>query len=190
VSAVTGIEVDGVLLRPAVADDAARWLEMLRDAEYQKYAAPSFVPLATDAAGLAERLAASATTWAARIPGPLVVVATDAPDRFLGDISWRWSVSEKLGIADLGYGVHPDARGRGVGRGAIVALTRWLMSPEGRGLARVQLDHSTENPASCRVALAAGFEREGIRRGYLPLRDADGTVRRHDVCLHGLTTPP
>ena len=64
------------------------------------------------------------------------------------------------------------------------------MSPEGRGLERVQLDHSTENPASCRVALAAGFEREGVRRGYLPLREADGTVRRHDVCLHGRTTAP
>ena len=71
-----------------------------------------------------------------------------------------------------------------------MALTRWLMAPDGRGLDRVQLDHSTENPASCRVALAAGFEREGIRRGYLPLRDPDGTVRRHDVCLHGTITPP
>ena len=71
-----------------------------------------------------------------------------------------------------------------------MALTRWLMAPEGRGLERVQLDHSTENPASCRVALAAGFEREGVRRGYLPLREPDGTVRRHDVCLHGRTTAP
>ncbi|HET8971254.1 MAG TPA: GNAT family protein, partial [Candidatus Nanopelagicales bacterium] len=79
---------------------------------------------------------------------------------------------------------------RGIGRRAIVTLTRWLMSTEGRGLERVQLDHSTENPASCRVARAAGFAQEGIRRGYLPLRAADGTVRRHDVCLHGCVTPP
>ena len=35
----------------------------------------------------------------------------------------------------------------------------------------MQLDHSVENEASCRAALAAGFEREGVRRGYLPLRD-------------------
>ena len=38
-------------------------------------------------------------------------------------------------------------------------------------MARVQLDHSVENIASCRVALAAGFEIEGVRRGFLPLRD-------------------
>jgi RimJ/RimL family protein N-acetyltransferase len=54
-------------------------------------------------------------------------------------------------------------------------------------MARVQLDHSVENVASCRVALAAGFEREGMRRAYLPLRDPESPtgVRRHDVCLHG-----
>ena len=179
-----------MLLRPAVAGDAQRWLEMLRDADSQRYGAPFFVPLPTDAAGLGDRLAASATAWADGTPGPLVVVDPAAPDRFLGDISWRWTHHEAFGLADLGYGIHPDSRGRGVGRRAIVALTRWLMAPEGRGLERVQLDHSTENPASCRVALAAGFEREGVRRGYLPLREPDGAVRRHDVCLHGRTTAP
>ncbi len=54
-------------------------------------------------------------------------------------------------------------------------------------MARVQLDHSVENPASCAVAEAAGFAQEGVRRGFLPLRDPDAPfgVRRHDVCLHG-----
>jgi RimJ/RimL family protein N-acetyltransferase len=185
-----GIEGEGVLLRPAVADDAQRWLELLQDADSRRYGAPFFVPLPAGTAVLGERITGSATAWAEGGPGPLVVVAPDAPDRFLGEISWRWTHHEQFGVADLGYGVHPDSRGRGVGRRAILALTRWLMVPEGRGLERVQLDHSTENPASCRVALAAGFEREGVRRRYLPLREADGTVRRHDVCLHGCTTAP
>ena len=186
----TGIVEAGLLLRPAVAEDAERWLELLKDPDYQAYAAPSFVPLATDSGELAERIAGSAAAWAEGRPGTLVAVAEDAPDLFLGDIGWRWANGERLGLADLGYGTHPDARGRGVGRRSIVGLTRWLMSPEGRGLERVQLDHSTENAASCRVALAAGFELEGIRRGYLPLRGPDGAVRRHDVCLHGRITPP
>jgi len=185
-----GITEAGLLLRPAAAGDAERWLEMIRDPDYQTYAAPSFVPLATDAAELAVSLTSSMTAWADGTPGTLVAVSPDAPEMFLGDIGWRWSIHETFGVADLGYGIHPDARGRGVGRRAILALTRWLMAPEGRGLPRVQLDHSTENPASCRVALAAGFEREGVRRGYLPLRDPDGTVRRHDVCLHGCVTAP
>ena len=58
-------------------------------------------------------------------------------------------------------------------------------------MVRVQLDHSVENVASCRVALAAGLEIEGVRRGFLPLRDpaAPDGVRRHDVCLHGVVAP-
>lgn len=177
----------GVVLRPAREGDAERWLEMLRDPDYVTFATPAFVQLATDPAGLTEHVERSVVAWQEQAPGTLVAVAAEAPDLFLGDISWRWATGEKLGVADLGYGVHPEARGRGVGRRAIVTLTRWLLSPEGRGLARVQLDHSVENPASCRVALAAGFEREGARRGFLPLRDpaAPGGVRRHDVCLHG-----
>lgn len=189
----TGAGIDdgsGVLLRPAEPSDAERWLEMIRDSECQKYGSPAFVDVPTDVAGLADRIESSRTAWAEGSPGTFIVAAVEAPERFLGDIGWRWSLHEKFAAADLGYSVHPDARGRGVGRRAIVALTRWLLAPDGRGLDRVQLDHSTENPASCRVALAAGFEREGIRRGYLPLRDLDGTVRRHDVCLHGTITPP
>lgn len=175
-------------LRPAVDADAPRWVEMLRDPDQRRYGSPAFVPVPQDVGDVAETLERSRTSWAARTPGTLVV--TDASDRFLGDVSWRWTTGEQLGVADLGYVVHPDARGRGVARTAIVLLTRWLLDPDGRGLARVQLDHSTENPASCRVALAAGFEQEGIRRGFLPLRDDDGAVRRHDVCLHGTTTAP
>lgn len=182
----------GLLLRPARESDAERWLEMLRDPVYVTYAAPAFVTLASEAAGLTERIEQSQTSWQERAPGMLAVVPAADPDLFLGDISWRWTTGEKLGVAEIGYGVHPEARGQGVGRRAIVALTRWLLSPDGRGLARVQLDHSVENQASCRVALAAGFEREGVRRGFLPLRDpaAPDGVRRHDVCLHGCVELP
>lgn len=181
-------EGTGIRLRPLHDGDAARLLEMLHDPDQRRWGAPAFVPLPEDVAGLADQIAGSAATWADRQPGTLAI--TDETDVFLGDISWRWSASERMAVADLGYVVHPDARGRGVGRRAIVLLTRWLMDPDGRGLARVQLDHSTENEASCRVALAAGFEREGIRRGFLPLRGPDGVVRRHDVCLHGTVVQP
>lgn len=190
---MSSLQIDpgsGVGLRTAVAGDARRWLELLHDPDHRRFAAPAHVEHPTDAAGLADALAASRTAWEERAPGTLVVVETEAPDLFLGAISWRWSVSEPMAIADIGYAVHPDARGRGVGRRAITALTGWLLAPDGRALPRVQLDHSTLNDASCRVALAAGLGKEGLRRGYLPLRDPDGVVRRHDVCLHGTTSAP
>ncbi len=179
-----------VVLRTPLNDDAPRWLAMLEDAEYRQFGTPSFVSVTSDAAGATEKFARSIEDWAERRPGTLVIADAADPFHFLGDISWRWTSSESLGVAELGYVVHPDARGRGVGRKAIVLLTRWLLAPDGRALGRVQLDHSIENPASCRVALAAGLEQEGIRRGFLPLRDPDGQVRRHDVCLHGTITPP
>ncbi len=179
---------NGVRLRPFRDRDAARLLEMLHDPDQRRWGSPAFVEVPVDVAGLTERISASQEAWDGRRPGPLAVV--DADDHVLGHVSWRWSASEALAVADLGYVVHPDSRGRGVARRAVALLTRWLLDPDGRGLARVQLDHSTENPASCRVALAAGFEREGVRRGYLPLRGPDGVVRRHDVCLHGTVVQP
>lgn len=190
VTAGAGIVEAGLLLRPAEVGDAQRWLEMLGDSDYQRYGAPADLPQPSGGRALATRVTSSVTAWTDRSPGTLVIALGEDPGLFLGTIGWRWSITDWFGAADLGYCVHPDARGRGMARRAMVAMTRWLMSPEGHGLARVQLDHSTENPASCRAALAAGFEREGVRRGYLPLRDTDGTVRRHDVCQHGRITPP
>ncbi len=156
---MAGLGIDdgsGVLLRPARESDAERWLELLHDPDHVTYASPAFVILPTDVEGLAEHLDRSRSTWEERAPGTLVVTPADDDGWFLGNISWRWTTGELLGVADIGYGIHPDARGRGFGRRAIVSLTRWLLSPDGRGLARVQLDHSVENEASCRVALAAG----------------------------------
>ncbi len=182
-------EGTGIRLRPLAARDGDRLLAMLDDPDQRRWGSPAFVEVPTELSALEDRYARSRDAWDDAGPGTLAVVATD-DDRFLGEISWRWAASAKMAIADLGYVVHPDARGRGVARTAMVLLTRWLLDPDGRGLARVQLDHSVENVASCRVALAAGFGQEGIRRGFLPLREPDGSVRRHDVCLHGTLDPP
>ncbi len=117
----------------------------------------------------------------------LVVAVPGDDDRFLGTVGWRLD-APPLQVADIGYGVHADSRGRGVATSAVRLITRWLtLDRDGPTLPRVQLDHSVENVASCRTALAAGFEKEGVRGRFLPLRDeaAPGGVRRHDVCLHG-----
>jgi RimJ/RimL family protein N-acetyltransferase len=91
-------------------------------------------------------------------------------------------------IADLGYGTLPEARGRGVATAALRLLAQWLLDPvAGAGLPRAQLDHATANVGSCRVAVAAGFPKEGVRRSFLPLCDPDVPAgwARHDVCMHG-----
>jgi RimJ/RimL family protein N-acetyltransferase len=180
---------DDLLLRAPVRDDRERWFELLHDPEQLRFGMPAFVPLPESASDLDARVEDAGERFADTQPGTLVVGTAEDPDRFLGTVSWSFHVPPPLRIADIGYGVHPDARRRGVATRAIRVLTRWLTEDaDGPGLARVQLDHSVENDASCRVALAAGFPREGVRLGYLPLRDPEAPdgVRRHDVCLHGI----
>jgi RimJ/RimL family protein N-acetyltransferase len=164
-------------------------LELMQDPDELRFGVPAFVSEATSLEEMNERIARDDRHWADGAPGTLSIVATDDPSRFLGIMSWRFDVPKPFEIADIGYAVHPDERGRGVARAAIALMVDWLLyADSGPGLHRVQLDHSVENVASCRVALAAGLEREGVRRSYLPLRDPDapGGERRHDVCLHGI----
>ncbi len=63
------------------------------------------------------------------------------------------------GYGEVSYWVLPSARGRGVATRACVAATRWAHD---LGLHRIQLQHSTHNEPSRRVALKAGFVEEGI----------------------------
>lgn len=178
----------GLLLRPVGSGDLERWLDLYEDHDEVRYGTPAFVVLPTSVQQLATRVEESRLHFDDLVPGRLVVAEEDAPDRLLGVVDWRQDVPSAFRVADVGYGVHPDARGRGFGTRALLLLTRWLLEDEGGPhQVRAQLDHSTENVASCRVATGAGYEREGTRRAFLPLRDPDapGGERRHDVCLHG-----
>lgn len=81
--------------------------------------------------------------------------------------------------AAISYWVLPEARGRGVAPLAVGAVADWAFDVV--GFHRLELDHSTRNAASCRVATKAGFAAEGTRRARgLHL---DGW---HDMHVHGL----
>ncbi|MFI7336611.1 GNAT family N-acetyltransferase [Streptomyces sp. NPDC050085] len=83
------------------------------------------------------------------------------------------------GSAEFLYWVLPAARGRGVVVEGTRRLSRWALDE--LGLHRLRLCHSVANPASCRVAVKAGFALEGTMRGAL--LHADGW---HDEHLHAL----
>lgn len=99
-------------------------------------------------------------------------------DRVTGVVAGRVTLSLELedGYGEVSYWVLPDARGRGVATRACRAATAWAHE---LGIHRVELQHSTTNDGSRRVALAAGFTEEGIRRGA-NLHD-DGW---HDMVLY------
>lgn len=81
------------------------------------------------------------------------------------------------GLAGVGYWVLPAARGQGAATRALAAVTAWALDEV--GFERLTLEHSTGNPASCRVAVKGGYRLEGTLRSAA--RHDDG---RHDMHLH------
>jgi len=88
-----------------------------------------------------------------------------------------------LGEARAGvtYWMLPEARGRGLAPLALGAVADWAF--EEAGFHRLELDHSTRNSASCRVAVKAAFAAEGTKRAQA--LHLDGW---HDMHAHGLLT--
>ena len=89
------------------------------------------------------------------------------------------AVDLNAGCADVRYWVVPSARGRRVAGRALAALTQWAVTD--LGLHRIELEHSTKNLPSCRVAERAGYALEGTRRSQLLHEDG-----WHDMHLHAL----
>ncbi|MEK8145276.1 GNAT family protein [Streptomyces sp. M10(2022)] len=87
------------------------------------------------------------------------------------------AVDRRHGIGWVSYWTTAAARGRGVASQACRVLARWAF--DDAGLFRLELGHRVNNPASCRVAAAAGFAVEGLQRQKL---EYDGV--RYDVELH------
>ncbi len=103
---------------------------------------------------------------------------SDAGDgSVLGAISI--SLEEERQTGEIGYWCGPWARGRGVMTAAVALVRDWGF--DDLGLERVEITTHQDNIASQRVALAAGFSREGLLRGYLTARG-----RRTDEVLFAM----
>lgn len=113
--------------------------------------------------------------WLDRIPQPYTLAdalayiggigeqafaLTDAEDGgLLGSIALRWN--EEHDVAEIGYWLRREARGRGLTTRALVLVTQIALE---EGAARVQLRAAIGNDASRRVAEKAGFTLEGVLR--------------------------
>jgi RimJ/RimL family protein N-acetyltransferase len=89
------------------------------------------------------------------------VIEDPADGRFLG-IAVAPSIQRDARTAELGYLIHPAARGRGVATAALERLTAWAFGE--LDAVRLELLISTENPASKRVAEHNGYRYEGTLR--------------------------
>jgi RimJ/RimL family protein N-acetyltransferase len=162
---------DGVVtLRPWSNDDAGFMAAAFVDPAIRRYNGvldrlghPAPPLSVTDAAalidGFGSKWRAFATT---RTPTGAVFAITDTVSAELvgccGVDDWS-----KADVAQIGYWLAPNGRGRGFATRAVTLLTRWLF---GLGAARVFLTIVAGNEASVAVARRAGFVYEGTMRSH------------------------
>jgi RimJ/RimL family protein N-acetyltransferase len=84
-------------------------------------------------------------------------------DECRGRISVR-HIDQEASRAELRVWVALHVRGRGYAREGLVLAGRWLLGP--CGFERIEVKTATDNEPMQRAAVAAGFVREGVLRGY------------------------
>jgi RimJ/RimL family protein N-acetyltransferase len=146
-------------LRRLVPGDAPALARLRQDGETMRWAFPSGT---TDAEAEAE-IAAADELWASGETAHFAIVSRDR-NRLLGTISLTFYGPSR---ASLGYGVAPEARGKGIATGALELVSNWAFRTFD-DLIRLELWILTGNELSLRVAERAGFLREGVLRSRLP----------------------
>ncbi|MFJ3595699.1 MULTISPECIES: GNAT family N-acetyltransferase [unclassified Streptomyces] len=159
---------DGLLLRPWERADARAFLSAYEETRRWHTHRPTTV------AQVEEWFDGYRQDWD-REKGCHWAVARDSGE-VLGRMALR-RVDLADGAANAAYWVLPAARGAGVASRALAAVSAWAL--DGIGFQRLELDHSTRNDASCRVATRAGFRLEGTKRNAAVHDDG-----RHDMHLH------
>ncbi|MGH3637535.1 MAG: GNAT family N-acetyltransferase [Mycobacterium sp.] len=171
-SAQPSIPVAGAaLLRPWIRDDAAATVEAFDDPAIRRW----HVRRADSIDEAHDLIAHWQSGWPKESEANWAIVDADT-DGLLGRIALK-GLELHDATAEVAYWMCPAARGRGLCTRAVVAVSEWAFREA--GFHRLELDHSTQNLASCRVAVKAGFREEGIRRGAA--LHADGW---HDMHVH------
>ncbi|MEU6369466.1 GNAT family N-acetyltransferase [Streptomyces sp. NPDC046931] len=152
-------------------------LPLVREASEDDY-----IPLITtvpspysESAGVAfiERQWGRATTRA----GYTFVIVTSA-GRPVGQVG-LWLRDLEQGRASLGYWVVESARGQGAAVAAVGAVVSWALRD--LRIPRLELWVEPWNAASVRTAERAGFQREGLLRGWQQVGD-----ERRDMFVYSL----
>jgi len=153
-----------VVLRLPHDDDAPAIATACRDPEVARWI-PVPVPYRLEDARTF--LASAAEAWSSGRE-PTFVIADSVNGTLVGMIAIRRRPDEP-GKASVGYWLAPGARGRGTATRSVRLVVRWAFTVEPK-LVRMEILTLVGNEASGRVALRAGFAREGVLRRYLPFR--------------------
>jgi [ribosomal protein S5]-alanine N-acetyltransferase len=158
----------GLLLRPWAVQDLPALVAAYDDPAIRYWHHRTMV--ADEAAAW---IATTAELWTDETDAEWAVVA-DAD--LVGRVALR-GVDLAVGQGEVSYWTSPEARGRGVASDAVQRVASWALDTV--GFWRLEIRHSVENPASCRVAVLAGFVEEArLTRQHL---HEDGW---HNVHVH------
>jgi RimJ/RimL family protein N-acetyltransferase len=170
----------GIVLRRPEPSDIPWITAACSDRELTRYIPGIPYPYAqADARAFIDRAAGA---WAEGSAATFVISeVTDGTG--LGTIALHLAAGD-AGLAEVGYWLTREARGRGAATIAVQLVSRWAFAVV--GVDRLSLQTAPENVASQRVAERAGFTREGTLRAWMP---APGG-RRHSVMFSLLATDP
>lgn len=96
------------------------------------------------------------TADALRLPGAMLVVVDG---EVVGDCGWYGPPGD-TGEVEIGYGLSPAYRGRGLGTAMVAALVAWVA--EQPGVRRIVAETEVTNVASRRVLERNGFTVESV----------------------------
>ena len=164
------------MLRPPDAGDRERWFELYHDPDELRYGMPAFVPVPDLDADLDDRGSRSPRgTSPPASPGDAASSPRRRPRTVPRPMAWRQELPPCCRVADVGYAVHPDARGRGVAQPGAAAARALAAPPTRAARARRGSSSTTASrtsppagppwpPASSRRAYAAPSCRCATRR--------------------------
>jgi len=165
------LEGGTVRLRPFREQDVSRIVEACGDPRTQHWLNGLPTPYTTEAA---HGYLADCIWQAARGAKATWAVADRSTDQLLGNIA----VMDMLGLApengEIGYWMHPDARGRGVMRAAVDLAVQHAFDPDGLDRRRLAIYAAAGNAASNAIARGAGFRHVGTQSQAERL--GDGTI--------------
>lgn len=173
-SAPPELVADDLLLRPWRESDVAAVVAAYGDPDIQRWHGRSMT-----SSEARQWIRSWAEQWAAETGAGWAVESGGVP---VGRTGLR-TMDLEQGTGEAAYWVLPEARGRGVASRALAAVAGWAFGTV--GLHRIEVQHSTANPGSCRVATRAGFEPEGVR--HSAARHLDGW---HDMHVHARIAHP
>ncbi|HEY6029906.1 MAG TPA: GNAT family N-acetyltransferase [Gaiellaceae bacterium] len=170
---------DGVVtLRPWTREDVTAIAAACSDPEIPRWL--DTVPQPYGEAEARAYVAYAERGWRGRgAETPFAVVDAESGE-VLGSCGVHWTDPEQA-VAEVGYWVRREARGRGVATRATRLVAGWVLGT--LHYERLQLRADPLNEASCRVAERAGFTREGVLRSA---RFSPRQGRRTDVAYYSL----